>query len=99
MYGKDFGYMVKPYFRHIYILSHLYRVIYEILSSGQLLEFVISIFDPSRLLPYFLVHIKILLQLIWKSGLNWDDELTVELNEKMDYLERHVTTNQKFIHQ
>lgn len=41
-----------------------------------------SIFDPLGFLAFYLVYMKILLQEIWKSGVDWDEKIAEEQLEK-----------------
>ncbi|XP_062541852.1 uncharacterized protein LOC134209845 [Armigeres subalbatus] len=48
-------------------------------TKRQVLRLVMSLFDPYGFIAHFLVHGKILMQHIWRSGTDWDDEITPEL--------------------
>ena len=47
-------------------------------TKREVLRILMSIFDPLGLLSHFLVYVKVLLQDIWKSGIDWDDQLQEE---------------------
>lgn len=44
-------------------------------TKREVLQTLMSIFDPLGLLQHFLVRLKILLQKIWRSKMHWDEEL------------------------
>lgn len=52
-------------------------------TKREVLQTLMSIFDPLGLLQYYLVRLKILLQKVWRSKLQWDEQLTNE--EHRDY--------------
>lgn len=39
-----------------------------------------SVYDPLGMLAHFIVKGKIIMQHIWKSGIHWNDELTMSIN-------------------
>lgn len=51
-------------------------------TKRQVLRSVMSLFDPLGLLALYLVHGKILIQTIWRSGIGWDDAITNEVYER-----------------
>ncbi|XP_062545514.1 uncharacterized protein LOC134212033 [Armigeres subalbatus] len=51
-------------------------------TKRQVLRTVMSLFDPLGLISHFVVHGKILMQQIWRSGTAWDDPIAVELHNK-----------------
>ena len=51
-------------------------------TKREILKVVMSIFDPLGFVANFIIHGKILLQDIWRSGLGWDDEITSDQNIK-----------------
>ncbi|XP_058816055.1 uncharacterized protein LOC131679358 [Topomyia yanbarensis] len=51
-------------------------------TKRQVLRTVMSLFDPLGLIAHFVVHGKILMQQIWRSGTDWDDLITEELHGK-----------------
>lgn len=50
-------------------------------TKREVLQILMSVYDPLGFISHFLVKGKILLQKIWRSGINWDDELTSILND------------------
>ncbi|XP_074040761.1 uncharacterized protein [Leptinotarsa decemlineata] len=59
------------------ILEHLRRP-----TKREILEVLMSIFDPLGFLANFLIQGKILLQDIWRSQTGWDDEISDCMEEK-----------------
>lgn len=54
-------------------------------TKRELLKTLMSIFDPLGLLSQYLVHLKILLQEVWRTDMKWDDQLTkVEMKTAWD---------------
>jgi hypothetical protein len=51
-------------------------------TKREVLKVVMAVFDPQGYASLVLVHAKILLQEIWRTNLDWDDEITNSLNEK-----------------
>lgn len=51
------------------------------LTKRQILRILITIFDPLGMLAHILIQGRIIMQWIWKSGVDWDDELTPRLAE------------------
>ncbi|XP_065095601.1 uncharacterized protein LOC135717439 [Ochlerotatus camptorhynchus] len=51
-------------------------------TKRQILSTLMMIYDPLGLLAHFLMFLKILLQEIWRSGVNWDDPIKNEQWEK-----------------
>lgn len=51
-------------------------------TKRETLKTLMSIYDPLGLIAFFLVHLKILLQEIWKAKATWDEQLPHDLNEK-----------------
>ncbi|XP_062698812.1 uncharacterized protein LOC109398619 [Aedes albopictus] len=51
-------------------------------TKRQILSTLMMIFDPLGLLANFLMFLKILLQEIWRSGVNWDEQIKPEQCEK-----------------
>ncbi|CAG7726320.1 unnamed protein product, partial [Allacma fusca] len=47
-------------------------------TKREVLKIIMSIFDPLGLISHFHIKGKIHLQMIWKSGIGWDDELGAE---------------------
>ncbi|XP_058451241.1 uncharacterized protein LOC131430355 [Malaya genurostris] len=50
-------------------------------TKRQVLRYTMSLFDPLGLLALFSVHGKILIQQIWRSGIDWDDKIEDEQYE------------------
>ncbi|XP_062704433.1 uncharacterized protein LOC134286777 [Aedes albopictus] len=48
-------------------------------TKREVLKVIMSLFDPLGFIAYFLVHGKVLMQDIWASGIDWDDEIGEEL--------------------
>ncbi|XP_058445979.1 uncharacterized protein LOC131427079 [Malaya genurostris] len=48
-------------------------------TKRQLLSVVMSIYDPNGLVAAFVIHGKILIQDVWRSGIDWNDSIPVEL--------------------
>lgn len=44
-------------------------------TKRELLKLLMSIFDPLGLISHFLIHLKILIQDIWRSKLDWDQPI------------------------
>lgn len=47
-------------------------------TKREILKTLMSIFDPLGLLTHFLIRLKILLQDVWRSKLEWDEEISSE---------------------
>ncbi|XP_053686708.1 uncharacterized protein LOC128736255 [Sabethes cyaneus] len=47
-------------------------------TKRQVLKTIMSLFDPLGLISHFVVHGKILMQLIWRSGTDWDESIPEE---------------------
>ncbi|XP_055632505.1 uncharacterized protein LOC129772980 [Toxorhynchites rutilus septentrionalis] len=50
-------------------------------TKRQVLKCIMSLFDPLGLLANFLIHGKILMQEIWRTGIKWDDRIDEHLFE------------------
>lgn len=50
-------------------------------SKREFLSIVMSVFDPFGFLSNFMVHMKILLQKLWKTELQWDDVIPEEFHK------------------
>lgn len=48
-------------------------------TKRELLRFLMSIFDPLGLIAHFLIYLKMLLQEIWRAGLQWDEPISEDL--------------------
>lgn len=53
----------------------------KIPTKREFLAIVMSTYDPFGFLANFLVYLKLLLQDVWKSGIDWDQALPDHLNE------------------
>lgn len=51
-------------------------------TKREVLQILMSVFDPLGLLANFLVYGKILLQEIWRSNIDWDEKLTLTVRAK-----------------
>ena len=51
-------------------------------TKREILQVLMSIFDPLGLVTHRTIGLKILLQDIWRSGIRWDDELADDLFQK-----------------
>lgn len=51
-------------------------------TKREILQTLMSIFDPLGLLQHFLIKLKILLQNVWRSHVKWDDQITNEDHQK-----------------
>ncbi|XP_053699113.1 uncharacterized protein LOC128746088 [Sabethes cyaneus] len=50
-------------------------------TKRQVLKCIMSLIDPLGLLTNFLIHGKILMQEVWKTGIKWDDRIDERLFE------------------
>ncbi|XP_058828346.1 uncharacterized protein LOC131688193 [Topomyia yanbarensis] len=48
-------------------------------TKRQVLRLVMSLFDPYGFIAHFIVHGKILMQHIWRSGTDWDEKIVESL--------------------
>ncbi|XP_062703946.1 uncharacterized protein LOC134286352 [Aedes albopictus] len=51
-------------------------------TKRQMLRVLMSVFDPLGLIAQFLMYLKILLQELWRSGIDWDDQVDEVLFER-----------------
>ncbi|XP_065080890.1 uncharacterized protein LOC135703571 [Ochlerotatus camptorhynchus] len=51
-------------------------------TKRQMLQVLMTIFDPLGLISHFLMFLKILLQEVWRAGVQWDEEIGDSLYEK-----------------
>ncbi|XP_037029336.1 uncharacterized protein LOC119069388 [Bradysia coprophila] len=51
-------------------------------TKREVLRTLMSVFDPLGLLANYLIHIKILIQHIWRSNVDWDEEVTPSIFNK-----------------
>ncbi len=55
-----------------------------------MLSQIARIYDPIGLLAAFVIRAKILMQELWQTGVNWDDDLPPETKEKYIELFREM---------
>ncbi|XP_062542194.1 uncharacterized protein LOC134210182 [Armigeres subalbatus] len=53
-------------------------------TKREVLRTLMSIFDPLGLLSHLLVFLKILFQEIWRSSIEWDEEIPAALHDKWE---------------
>ncbi|XP_065076509.1 uncharacterized protein LOC135700047 [Ochlerotatus camptorhynchus] len=51
-------------------------------TKREMLRVLMSMFDPLGLIAHFLMYLKVLLQDVWRSGIDWDDEIDDALFDK-----------------
>lgn len=51
-------------------------------TKREILQILMSVFDPMGFLSHFLICIKVLLQEIWRKPIGWDDELSASMVER-----------------
>ncbi|XP_055622739.1 uncharacterized protein LOC129766247 [Toxorhynchites rutilus septentrionalis] len=51
-------------------------------TKREMLRILMSMFDPLGLIAQFLMYLKILMQEVWRSGADWDDEINGVLFSK-----------------
>ncbi|XP_058454825.1 uncharacterized protein LOC131432514 [Malaya genurostris] len=51
-------------------------------TKREVLRVLMTIFDPLGLIAHYLMHLKVLLQDIWRSGIEWDEKINEELYDK-----------------
>ncbi|XP_058826902.1 uncharacterized protein LOC131686906 [Topomyia yanbarensis] len=51
-------------------------------TKRQMLRVLMSIYDPLGLIAHFLMYLKVLLQEVWRSGIDWDDQIDDVLLKK-----------------
>lgn len=51
-------------------------------TKRKILQIVMTIYDPLGLLGFFVIYVKILLQEIWRSGVQWDETVNESEREK-----------------
>ncbi|XP_039431214.1 uncharacterized protein LOC120414198 [Culex pipiens pallens] len=54
----------------------------EIPTKQQLLSVVMSIYDPTGFLAAFIIHGKIIIQDVWRSGVDWKNKIPDELVQR-----------------
>ncbi|GBP13233.1 hypothetical protein EVAR_65812_1 [Eumeta japonica] len=66
-------------FQYNYRFSRLRRDVFNpdvFLTKREVLQVLMSIFDPLEFVAHYTIGLKILLQDIWRSGIKWDENLT-----------------------
>ncbi|XP_062704301.1 uncharacterized protein LOC134286665 [Aedes albopictus] len=51
-------------------------------TKREMLRTLMAIFDPLGLISNLLIFLKVLLQEVWRAGVDWDDEIPDSLNDK-----------------
>ncbi|XP_058449050.1 uncharacterized protein LOC131429011 [Malaya genurostris] len=51
-------------------------------TKRQILKCLMGFFDPLGLLSVFLVHGKVILQSVWRSGIKWDEKVNEDIYEQ-----------------
>ncbi|XP_058811166.1 uncharacterized protein LOC131676054 [Topomyia yanbarensis] len=51
-------------------------------TKREVLKILMSLFDPLGFIGFFLIHGKILMQDIWASGSDWDDQINADLYQR-----------------
>ncbi|XP_065079912.1 uncharacterized protein LOC135702797 [Ochlerotatus camptorhynchus] len=51
-------------------------------TKREMLRVLMSMFDPLGLIAHFLMYLKVLLQDVWRSGIDWDDAIDDALFDK-----------------
>lgn len=51
-------------------------------TKREVLKILMCIFDPLGLIAHYLMNLKILLQEIWRSNINWDEVILPEQNQR-----------------
>lgn len=51
-------------------------------TKREVLRTLMSIFDPLGFLAFYLIYVKMLLQEVWRSGVDWDDKIDDDQLEK-----------------
>lgn len=66
------------------VKPELIPVVYgdKIPTKRQVLKCVMSLFDPMGLLAHFTIHGKLIIQDIWRSGVDWDENIKSEIAEE-----------------
>lgn len=54
------------------------------LTKRELLSYIMKIYDPLGLLTNITIEAKILMQSLWKTGLDWDSQIPNEIMESWD---------------
>lgn len=69
----------------------------ENFTKRQVLSDIARLYDPMGWIAPVIVTAKIFMQLLWKSGLNWDDELTPELTKDWIKFRKDLTNVEKIV--
>lgn len=57
-------------------------------TKREVLKVLMMIFDPLGLIAHFLIHLKVLMQDVWRSGIQWDQQLKdVEFGKWMNWID------------
>ncbi|XP_055614781.1 uncharacterized protein LOC129761103 [Toxorhynchites rutilus septentrionalis] len=74
--------------------THMSEEIRALIESGtrptkrEVLRCVMTLFDPLGLLATFLIHGKVLIQELWRTGINWDEQIQdTELNRWREWVQ------------
>lgn len=59
-------------------------------TKREVLQIVMSVFDPLGFLAHLVVHAKVLLQEIWRHEIGWDVQLPVSLKERWSKWVHHL---------
>lgn len=59
-------------------------------TKRELLRIQMSIFDPLGLLAHYIIKLKILVQSLWRSGSDWDTEITDEQQNRFEKWLEHL---------
>ncbi|XP_053699271.1 uncharacterized protein LOC128746246 [Sabethes cyaneus] len=51
-------------------------------TKREMLRILMSVFDPLGLIAHFLMYLKVLLQDVWRAGIDWDERIDGVLFEK-----------------
>ncbi|KAH8283198.1 hypothetical protein KR054_008569, partial [Drosophila jambulina] len=65
-------------FKYIFRFARLKRDVLNgetVPTKREALQVLMSIFDPLGLLSCYTIGLKMLLQKVWRAGINWDEEL------------------------
>lgn len=65
-------------------------------TKREFLAIVMSVYDPFGFLADFLVYMKVLLQLVWRSGIDWDQPLPLHLHERWCSWSKQLTKIREF---
>ncbi|XP_055585028.1 uncharacterized protein LOC129737888 [Uranotaenia lowii] len=80
-FERVLGMLWNPNTDELGFSTHMKNEVHDLLQSGsrptkrQVLRCVMSLFDPLGILAPFIIHGKVLIQDLWRSGINWDDEV------------------------